>query len=114
MIRGVLMFDSDVVDLSGATVAVRLLDVSRADAVAQVLAESRLPPLPAGATSAEAIRFSLEDAPVDPRGTYTIAVHVDRDGDGAVSPGDYITMEQVVVDAAAHSATVHVPVRMVG
>lgn len=40
---------------------------------------------------AKKIEFSIKGKIEDERGTYVISVHIDVDGDGKVSVGDYIT-----------------------
>jgi uncharacterized lipoprotein YbaY len=113
VIRGELFFQSGAADLSGATASVRLLDVSRADAASRVLAETRVA-VPHGATTDHPLAFALDAVDLDPQRSYTLAAHVDCDGDGAIGPGDYITMEHVPVEAGSMSGLVRVPLRRVG
>jgi len=74
-----------------ATIHVRLLDVSRADAssetVASVVVESvsLIPGRPVG--------FVLDVGELDTRHTYSLEAHVDVDGSQEYAIGDYLTME---------------------
>lgn len=81
------------------TLRVRLVDVARADAAATVLAQ------------AAEERFHLASAPgrytvvldvpdLDARGRYTVEAHLDVDGSGETSVGDFRTMEHFGVTRA--------------
>jgi uncharacterized lipoprotein YbaY len=99
VIRGELAFDGAPVDLTGASVKIRVDDVSRADAQSVPVAEHPLPVLPRGATTAAAIPFEVHAGPLDARARYSIWAHVDMDRDGQISAGDFITMESFPVSA---------------
>ena len=66
-------------------------------------------PLPGGI-----IPFTLKVVEVDARATYTIRVLVDRDGDGRISRGDYISMASYPVLTRGHQPEVTVRARRVG
>lgn len=76
-----------------ATVYVRLLDTSRADASAVTVSTLTLREVALDLVAQEGIDFSLEVPAVNPRTRYTVSVLVDLDGDGQSSPGDYRSME---------------------
>lgn len=110
LVKGTIVFDDVVEASAGATVYVRLEDVSRADAPAtvvteQVIYEARLGPQAGG------LEFALHGGPLDPRRRYGVRVHVDVDGDGAVGVGDYVstTSHPVLADRvpARLSVAVH-------
>ena len=83
-IAGQLEFESaSVVSTAGARLYIRLLDVSRADSSALVLAEHIIDPLPLGADSSQPIPFELELPRLDPRRACTLAAHLDRKRRGA-------------------------------
>jgi hypothetical protein len=44
-----------------------------------------------GVQKGKATKFSLKGAIDDPTGMYIVSVHIDVDGDGQASAGDYIT-----------------------
>jgi uncharacterized lipoprotein YbaY len=112
-IRGELSFQDNTVSLSGAAVYVRLIDVSLADAAARTVSEYQNRSLPDGTNTSHKINFELTADPVDSRGSYTIAAHVDLDGDGKASIGDYITMESFPVSVQSPSAHYVVRVRRI-
>ena len=97
VIRGELTFEDGPADISGATVHVRVEDVSRADAASLTVAEWKIPALPAGTTTSRAIPFEVPVGALDARGRYSLRAHVDVDRDGRTSVGDFITMEEFPV-----------------
>ena len=103
LIRGELAFDGAPVDLSGASVKIRVDDVSRADAESVPLAEHavRLPPL--GASTAATIPFEVRTEGLKAGARYAIWAHVDMDRDGQISVGDFITMENFPVSGGANA-----------
>lgn len=76
----------------GGTLVVQLADVSRAGASAEVIAETTLRDVSLGSVD-DRLGFALQVPALDPRRTYTIEAHLDVDGSGEVSVGDYRTME---------------------
>jgi uncharacterized lipoprotein YbaY len=91
---------------------VRLADVSRADASATTIAETTI----TGVTlrsATDRVGFVLRVPELDPRRTYTIEAHLDVDGSGEVSIGDYRTMEHIGVTPATLGETVRVRLRPV-
>ena len=114
LVSGTIGFDPDQPDLSGARVRVRLEDVSRADASADVVAtqviddpaerltEGRLP-----------FRLSGDRDDIDPSGRYSVAVHVDMDNSGSVSSGDYINTASTPVLTGGHPDQVSVSVEQI-
>lgn len=88
---------------AGARVVVQVLDTTYADAPAAVLAED------VGTitvTDSLVIHRATVDA-VDAGGGATVRVHVDVDGDGEVSLGDFVTTQAYpVADAGAISVSV--------
>lgn len=73
-----------------ATVHVRLEDVSRADAEAELVAELTLPlaaSLPAGAE----LPFAIIAPEIDGHARYSVRAHVDVSGTGDVTVGDLLS-----------------------
>jgi uncharacterized lipoprotein YbaY len=87
--KGTIIFDDDEPS-AGAIVYVRLEDVSRADAPATVVAEQVIREARPG-PQAGGLEFTLHGGPLDPQRRYSVRVHVDMDGDGAVGAGDYVS-----------------------
>jgi hypothetical protein len=92
---------------AGAPVLVQLLDTTYADAPAQELAAASAP-VEAGE---DGVLQRLElDATLAASGDYRVRAHVDVDGDGTVSPGDFVS---TAAHPAREGATVQVVVKKV-
>lgn len=85
-ITGKVKFERNATPFEKATAYVSLLDVSRQDAPSETIAKQVIKNVELGEFS-----FSLSGIIKDPTGMYVVSVHVDVDGDGEVSAGDYIT-----------------------
>jgi uncharacterized lipoprotein YbaY len=97
--------------IRGGILHIRLLDVSRADAPAVVIAETTIP----GVTIEEGdatIMFDLEIPELEAQSSYALEAHLDADGSGETSVGDYRTMEHIGV--TGDETGISVPIRPVG
>ncbi|MEV5503748.1 hypothetical protein AB0M50_50945 [Nonomuraea fuscirosea] len=74
-----------------ATLRVRVLDVTEADAPAGPLAELALPALSYDGSAERRVPFSLPSPAWDPRRTVIVTAHLDRSGTGEVEAGDALT-----------------------
>ncbi|HEY0078884.1 MAG TPA: YbaY family lipoprotein [Pyrinomonadaceae bacterium] len=98
LVTGSILFDEDAGAFSGATVYVRLEDVTYADAASKVLAEQVMRDVSrAEGGSDYPLEFRLYGRLTDKRASYNLRVHVDVDGDGEVSLHDYVTMQSYPV-----------------
>jgi hypothetical protein len=113
-VTGTLVLDPHAPPFNGATVYVRLEDVSFADAPARVLAEEVRRDVVCDPRKGGGIRFSLSSTQIDPHVHYAVRAHVDLDGDGSISVGDYINMQSCPVLTFGHPAHVKIPVQRVG
>lgn len=94
-----------------ATTHVVVEDVSRADGPSRVVVRHTVDGVSAEPGQSPVLRFSLPLTSLEPRRSYSVSVHVDVDGDGSVSGGDYITMESHPV--TRESSSIAVTVRLV-
>ena len=94
LVSGEIIFEDGGPSFDGATVYVRLEDVSRVDAASIVVAEQIISKVTAADVP---IHFRLTGEPLAERAAYIVTVHVDVDGSGVLSPGDYLTMESYPV-----------------
>jgi uncharacterized lipoprotein YbaY len=90
LVSGEILFDQKARAFSGATIYVRLQDVSRADAPSKTIAEQVIRDV---SSSKAALKFSIRGKIENEQASYIVSVHVDVDGDKEISVGDYITME---------------------
>ena len=112
-IHGVILFAATSQAIQGATVYVRLEDVSRADAAARVVREAVLRDVTYVPGQATPLEWSLEGQALDERGQYAVRVHVDVDGDGHINRGDYISTESYPISRPEQSSTMSVRVQRV-
>jgi hypothetical protein len=97
LVIGSITLGPEVREFDGVTVYVRLEDVSRADAGATPIAEQVLKDVSHRAGAEKSLDFALYGAPPVQGADYNVSVHVDVDGDGEISRGDYITVESYPV-----------------
>jgi hypothetical protein len=109
-LEGLIEFTEILAPFSGATVLVKVEDVRRADAPAVVIAEQRIPQLSRSPSNREPVPFSIEYPGDGELACYSLRVHVDTDGDGEVSPGDYVSTQSYPVTGVASSG--HLVVRV--
>lgn len=93
LVSGEIVFGKEARSFSRAIVNVRLEDVSYVDAPSKTVAEQVFPCVSYRAGSQVKLAFDLRGDMPDERASYGVRVHVDVDGDGQVSRGDYISTE---------------------
>jgi uncharacterized lipoprotein YbaY len=87
-----------------ARLVVRVLEVSRADATSEVIAENVI--TDARLTPNTPFEVSVPSNTVGP--SYILQVHVDLAGTGTLSPGDYLTTQAYPVLAGGPDEDLHV------
>ena len=97
LVHGQIQFACGAASFSGATLYIRLLDVSNADAASAVVAEQIVPDVRCVAGSTTTLPFALRAPNIDRQAHYTISAHCDLDADGVISVGDLITMQSYPV-----------------
>jgi uncharacterized lipoprotein YbaY len=113
LVTGTIVFEEQVAAFAGATLMVRLEDVSHADAPATVFAEHVELHVSFDPRRTSELKFELDGPEPDPRAQYVLQVHVDVDGDGVVSLGDFINMQSYPVLTFGHPRRVTILVRQV-
>jgi uncharacterized lipoprotein YbaY len=113
LVSGEIILGEEVQSFSSATIYVRLEDVSRVDAFSKIVAEQVLHNVSHQAGHQSQLAFDLRGTTPDERASYAVYVHVDVDGDGQVSRGDYISMESYPVLTFGYPDRVTVRVREV-
>ncbi|MCQ1537069.1 hypothetical protein FTO70_15595 [Methanosarcina sp. KYL-1] len=91
IIQGNILFESLETPVEDATVYIRLDDVSLADAPSTVIAETSIEGVSVGPEGKDSIPFTLVFQELVDNRTYSLYVHIDADGNGRVSKGDYVT-----------------------
>jgi uncharacterized lipoprotein YbaY len=113
-IAGLITFRDPPDDLSDATIHVRLLDTTLADAPSKTIREVTVAGDVAGdatlTDTAGGIPFSFHATHLDSRCRYEISVHVDRGATGEVTTGDYLTTVSHPVAADSQSRDLRITV----
>jgi uncharacterized lipoprotein YbaY len=111
VVSGVISFEGGVPRFAAATIYVRLEDVSVLDSPSVVLSQQVLqdvrPP-----DGGRGVPFRVDAGAVDPARRCNLRVHVDVDGDGRVSAGDFVTVQSYPV-TPGHRTELRVVVRSV-
>jgi len=81
----------------GATLRVRLLDVTLADAPATELGEVVVPAVDYDATTERIVPFEVGAPDWEPGTSVIVSAHLDRSGDGDVVVGDALTTQHYEV-----------------
>lgn len=114
---GVVLLSEELPTFAGASLNVRIEDVSEADAPAIVVAQQTVPSVSHQQGACDAIRFALGPlASFDREAAYVIRAHVALAGGSEIrspQPGDFITMESYPVLTLGHPNWIAVRVREV-
>jgi hypothetical protein len=94
-------------------VHIYLEDVSHADAAARVITSLTIDHIPQEARAKARVPFVIGSATPDSKARYSLRVHVDVDGDGKVSRGDYISKSNYPVLTRGSPGQVEVRVEVV-
>lgn len=113
LVSGEVVFGESSEAFSGATAYVRLEDVSRADAPSHVVAEQVIRQVDYQPGQTVRLAFELHGPIPHEQFRYIVSVHVDVDGDGQLSRGDYITMESYPVLTQGYPRRVSVRLKKV-
>lgn len=114
IVEGDILFEDVSSSFSGATVYIRIEDVSIADAASKVVVEKSIHNVACAVGGQCSIPFSIRYSDLDERAMYTLSVHVDVDGSGVITPGDYITMESYPLSSSQAHVKINIKVRQVG
>lgn len=111
LVEGQVRFETGAPDFDSARLRVRLEEVSRADASALVLAE-HVQDLRRGAT--DSVHYMLvSDVALEPNGVYTVRAHIDVDGSGTPTRGDFVSTQSYPIDAANLPAHIDILVKLI-
>jgi uncharacterized lipoprotein YbaY len=97
LLEGEITFAKTGTSFSGATAYIKLEDVSQADTGSIIVAQQVIGDISHQQGQEEKIQVSLQGQILNERASYIVSVHVDVDGDGQISKGDYINMESYPV-----------------
>ncbi|WP_458209769.1 YbaY family lipoprotein [Haladaptatus sp. NG-SE-30] len=97
LVSGKIIFEPVTPHLAGATIHIRLEDVSIADKASETISEQTLSDVTDDMIEQDGIPFELYGQLPDDKARYIVSVHVDSNDNGEVSQGDFITTESYPV-----------------
>lgn len=111
-IQGMIIFDQPVETFSNATVYLEVEDVSLQDVASTVISEESIVGVSMNASDIQPVPYLIQYPNLEERRTYSLSVHVDVDGDGRLSNGDYYSTwnNPVPTNPGVHELDVHVEI----
>ena len=113
LVKGKIVFEDVARPFTDATMYVRLERITAADIASEVVADCVERDLAFDPTTSSDLSFAIAGNSPDPQASYAIRVHIDIDGDGEVSQGDFISMQSYPVITFGHPREVSILVRQV-
>lgn len=113
LVKGKITFEEVALPFTGATMYVRLERITAADIASKVIAQYVERDVAFHPKTFGGLSFAIVGNPPDPQASYAVRVLIDIDGDGAVSKGDFISMQSYPVITFGHPREVSILVRQV-
>ena len=109
-IQGMIIFDEPVESFSNVTAYLKVEDVSLQDVASTVISEDSIVGVSMNANDIHPLTYLIHYPDLEEKRTYSLSVHVDVDGDGRLSNGDYYSTSHnpVPTDPGVHELDVHV------
>ena len=113
LIEGEISFQDLESPIDGATIYLKVEDVSQADGPSETIAEHILSNVSVWGPGANSIPFSVDAPLASNMRDLNLRIHVDVDGTGRVSVGDYVTVRSYPLTLWDQQQRVTVEVRLV-
>jgi uncharacterized lipoprotein YbaY len=113
LVKGEITFEEEAPPFIGATLSVYLENITVADIASEVVAEYVERDIAFDPKTTKILSFAIAGTVPDRRASYAVRVHIDIDGDGAVSQGDFINTQSYPVITFGHPREVLILVRQV-
>ena len=113
LVKGKITFEEVAPSFTGATMYVRLESITAADIASETVANYVERDVAFDPNTSRDLSFVIAGNPPDPLASYAVRVHIDIDGDGVVSQGDFISMQSYPVITFGHPREVSILVRQV-
>lgn len=109
-VQGNIIFDEPVDSFSNATIYLKVEDVSLQDVASVTMSENSIIGVSMDADDIQPVNYLIYHPELEERMTYSLSVHVDVDGDGSLSNGDYYSTwhNPVPTEPGIHDLDVHV------
>jgi uncharacterized lipoprotein YbaY len=112
LVIGEVTFEEDAPPFTDATMYVYLENITVADIAAEVV-DDYVEQGVAYDPNTTTLSFAMAGKALDPRASYSVRVHIDIDGDGKVSQGDFISTQSYPVITFGHPRKVSILVRQI-
>ena len=113
LVKGKIIFEDTAPSFTGATMYVRLERITAADIASETVADHVEGDVAFDPRTSSDLSFAIAGNLPDPRASYAVRVHIDIDGNGVVSKGDFINMQSYPVITFGYSKEVSIVVRQV-
>src|SRR4029450_1532387 len=113
LVKGKITFEEAAPPFTGATMYVRLERITAADIASEVVADYVERDVAFDPKTFSVLSFAIACNLPDPRDSYAVRGHIDVDGDGEVSKGDFVSMQSYPVITFGHPTEVSILVRQV-
>jgi len=109
-VQGNIIFDEPVESFSNATIYLKVEDVSLQDVASVTMSENSIAGVSMDTDNVQPVPYLINHPELEERMTYSLSVHVDVDGDGRLSNGDYYSTwhNPVPTEPGVHDLDVHV------
>jgi hypothetical protein len=113
LVKGEITFEEEAPPFTGATIYVYLENITVADIAAEVVANYVERDVAFDPKTTRILSFAIAGKAPDTRASYAVRVHIDIDGDGHVSQGDFISTQSYPVITFGYPSEVSILVRQV-
>lgn len=113
IIKGEIKFEAHALSFINATMHVYLENVSVVDASSEVVGFYERKNVNFPNNKIRTLSFEIAGRDLDERESYALRAHIDINGDGRVSKGDFISMQSYPVATFGHPRQISVLVRQV-
>jgi len=113
VVKGEIVFDDDAPAFAGATLYVTIEDVTYADNDATTIERLVKKDVAHDPNSREPLTFEIRCDVPDTNALYNVRAHIDVDGGGKISRGDYVNTQSYPVITRGHPSEVSMRVSRV-
>ena len=113
LVKGKITFEEAAASFTGATMYVRLEKIIAADIASEAVADYVDRDVAFDPKTSSDLSFAIAGNLPDPQASYAVRVHIDIDGNGAVTKGDFISMQSYPVITFGYPREVSILVRQI-
>ena len=113
LVKGKITFEEIAPPFTGATMSVSLESITAPVIASKAVADYVERDVAFNPKTSSDLLFAIAGNRPDPRASYAVRVHIDIDGDGKVSRGDFISMQSYPMITFGHPRELSLLVRQV-